>query len=77
MGVSDLFSAKCNLSGMFKSGSPVGSNMVHKVYLRVDEDGTGPCGIHARDGDDIFASDNDDDSEDGLRRRPSCSCCSC
>ncbi|KAH8028081.1 hypothetical protein HPB51_012667 [Rhipicephalus microplus] len=42
MGVSDLFSAKCNLSGMFKSGSPVVSNMVHKVYLRVDEDGTDP-----------------------------------
>ncbi|XP_075721840.1 iris-like [Rhipicephalus microplus] len=40
MGVNDLFSAKCSLSGMFKSGSPVVSNMVHKVYLRVHEDGT-------------------------------------
>ncbi|KAL1414736.1 hypothetical protein MTO96_007208 [Rhipicephalus appendiculatus] len=43
MGVNDLFSAKCDLSGMFRSGSPVVSNMVHKVYLRVDEDGTDPA----------------------------------
>lgn len=40
MGVNDLFSTKCDLSGMFKSGHPVVSDMVHKVYLQVDEDGT-------------------------------------
>ncbi|KAH7972808.1 hypothetical protein HPB52_017362 [Rhipicephalus sanguineus] len=43
MGANDLFSAKCDLSGMFRSGSPVVSDMVHKVYLRVDEDGTEPA----------------------------------
>lgn len=40
MGVSDLFSAKCDLSGMFKTGNPSVSDIIHKVYLQVDEEGT-------------------------------------
>ncbi|XP_075547453.1 iris-like [Dermacentor variabilis] len=55
MGVNDLFSAKCDLSGMFKSGNPCVSDIIHKAYLQVDEEGTeaaaatavtgcGPCG---------------------------------
>lgn len=40
MGVNDLFSGKCDLSGMFKSGNPVVSEMIHSVYLQIDEDGT-------------------------------------
>lgn len=40
MGVNDLFSGKCDLSGMFKTGNPVVSEMIHSVYLQIDEDGT-------------------------------------
>ncbi|XP_050036455.1 ipis-1-like [Dermacentor andersoni] len=40
LGVNDLFSGNCNLSGMFKSGGPVVSEMIHEVYLQIDEDGT-------------------------------------
>lgn len=40
MGVSDLFSAKCDISGMFKTGNPSVSDIIHKVYLQVDEEGT-------------------------------------
>ncbi|KAH6931006.1 hypothetical protein HPB50_021317 [Hyalomma asiaticum] len=43
MGINDLFSEKCDLSGMFKTGNPSVSDMIHKVYLQVSEEGTEPA----------------------------------
>ncbi|KAL1471473.1 hypothetical protein MTO96_023625 [Rhipicephalus appendiculatus] len=40
MGVKDLFSEKCDLSGMFKTGNPCVSDIIHEAYLQVDEEGT-------------------------------------
>ncbi|KAH7951342.1 serpin B3 [Rhipicephalus sanguineus] len=40
LGIHDLFSEKCDLSGMFKTGSPSVSDIIHKAYLQVDEEGT-------------------------------------
>nr|XP_037278139.1 serpin B3-like [Rhipicephalus microplus] len=39
MGVNDLFTEKCDLSGMFKAGKPSVSDIIHEACLQVDEEG--------------------------------------
>lgn len=43
MGVNDLFSTNCDLSGMFKTGRPSVFDLVHRVFLQVDEGETEPA----------------------------------
>lgn len=47
LGIHDLFSEKCDLSGMFKTGNPSVSDIIHKAYLQVDEEGTEPAAATA------------------------------
>ncbi|KAK8775490.1 hypothetical protein V5799_031165 [Amblyomma americanum] len=42
MGLNDLFSTSCDLSGMFKTGRPSVFELVHRVFLQIDEGGTEP-----------------------------------
>ncbi|KAH9376110.1 hypothetical protein HPB48_005663 [Haemaphysalis longicornis] len=40
MGITELFSESCDLSGIFNDAKPQISDVVHKSFLRIDEEGT-------------------------------------
>ncbi|KAH9376045.1 hypothetical protein HPB48_018169 [Haemaphysalis longicornis] len=40
MGITELFSDSCDLSGIFTEAKPKISDVVHKAFLRIDEEGT-------------------------------------